>query len=368
MAVRKINLRGVIVGAEYDIDWLKSYIERGLFTPESAIRREFDQAAKDGDDVELYVNSQGGSVFAAGEIINRIKDFAGKVTIKVGAFAASAAANIVLQAKQTGRAVEAHANSIFLYHGAWGVALGGKDAMQDTAKILQMINAPIMAALEQFGVPKDEIEEGFAEGRELTMDAEEAAIYGIVDSIIIGNAPLLAKMSKEDEEEILKQDSTLDVAACAAWQAQNESGEGAGEGAGEGTGEGTGENETVEARAARLEVALAKATAENRALQSAADKRVAALQAKLDAQAQEATELRTSMEKAANEAAKKILTLTKERDTAVEAHAKLTGAALLASAEPTISSWPDAAKKYGLIEASKRFPELAQAYRKLRAK
>jgi len=46
--------------------------------------------AEEGD-VTVWVNSAGGNVFAAAEIYTMLKDYAGKVTVKIASLAASAA-------------------------------------------------------------------------------------------------------------------------------------------------------------------------------------------------------------------------------------------------------------------------------------
>ena len=56
--MKRIEIRGVIVSGNYDGDWADQYIQRGIFTPESRVRKAFAEAD---DDVELYINSQGGA-------------------------------------------------------------------------------------------------------------------------------------------------------------------------------------------------------------------------------------------------------------------------------------------------------------------
>jgi ATP-dependent protease ClpP protease subunit len=186
MATKRIEIRGVILDASFDFEWLDKYVEKGVFTPESRIRSQLKAAAEAGDDVELYISSQGGSIVAGNEIIAAFADYPHGKSITVGALAASMAANIALQA---GVPVRAHNNTLFLFHGAWGVTIGGKDAHGDSAKMLAQINEPIRAALAAKGVPADVIEAGFGEGRELTMTATEAKEWGIVSEIIDEPAP-----------------------------------------------------------------------------------------------------------------------------------------------------------------------------------
>ena len=54
-----------------------------------------DLEAEEGD-VTVWINSPGGNVFAAAEIYTMLKDYAGKVTVKVASLAASAASVVAM--------------------------------------------------------------------------------------------------------------------------------------------------------------------------------------------------------------------------------------------------------------------------------
>ena len=86
----RIEVRGVIVPSEFDLDWLAQYIERGLFTPESYFRRALASVPA-GEALDIYINSPGGSVFAANEIINAVREWKAAtgqaVTVTLGAMA-----------------------------------------------------------------------------------------------------------------------------------------------------------------------------------------------------------------------------------------------------------------------------------------
>ena len=355
MATKRIELRGVILDASFDFDWLDKYVEKGIFTPESRIRSQLKAAAEAGDDVELYISSQGGSVVAGNEIIAAFADYPHGKSITVGAFAASMAANIVLQA---GVPVRAHNNTLFLFHGAWGVTLGGKDAHGDTAKMLDQINEPIRAALAAKGVPADVIEAGFGEGRELTMTAAEAKEWGIVSEIIDEPAPLVARLEKSDEDDILAHGSEIPVAACAAWQthlnAEND------EAVADAPVADAPVEETPPAPSAELspDVAalvdrLAHLESQRRDMQSQRDK----LAAQLAAEQKEREE-----ERAALQASVDALTQAK-----TNLESRLAVMALNALGTPTEScaqSWPEALKECGGYEgAVRKYPHLAEAYR-----
>jgi len=355
MATKRIELRGVILDASFDIEWLDKYVEKGIFTPESRIRSQLKAAAEAGDDVELYISSQGGSVVAGNEIIAAFADYPHGKSITVGAFAASMAANIALQA---GVPVRAHNNTLFLFHGAWGVTIGGRDAHGDSAKMLDQINEPIRAALAAKGVPADVIEAGFGEGRELTMTAAEAKEWGIVSEIIDEPAPLVARLEKSDEDDILAHGSEIPVAACAAWQthlnAENDE-------AVEDTPDAeTPAEETPQAPSAELspDVAalvdrMAHLESQRRDMQSQRDKLADQLAAEQKAREEERAALQASVD-----------ALTQAK---TNLESRLAGMALNALGTPTggcAQSWPEALSECGGYEgAVRKYPHLAEAYR-----
>lgn len=185
----KINIRGVIVPSGYDAEWAASYIEKGMFTPESVVRSQISAADKE-KPLKLYINSPGGSVFAGNEMINAINEWAQEsgqnVEITVGAMAASMAAGIIVSVPAT---VSAHKNSKIMFHGAWGGNVGGSESMADAADLLDQINGDIKAALvSRTSLSAEEIDEWFAEGREGWLNTERALEVGLIDDVVDGEA------------------------------------------------------------------------------------------------------------------------------------------------------------------------------------
>jgi ATP-dependent Clp protease, protease subunit len=209
--MKRIEIRGVIVPSAYDCAWLADYIAKGLFTPESRIRAAL---AESNDDVELYINSQGGSVFAGNEMINALKQFKAtgkKLEITVGAMAASMAANIVAMAGAD--RVRAFANSKFMFHGAYGLTEGGKGAHEDSAAMLASINNDVIAKLLTLpGAKKPEIKGWFEEGRMGWLSAKQALDLGLISEIADAQDAPIAAMDKEAAAKMLET-SGLDVAA-----------------------------------------------------------------------------------------------------------------------------------------------------------
>lgn len=89
--VKKIKLNGPVVSGGNS--WIYDWLGMETISPKRVIS-ELDKAA--GDDVELYINSGGGSVFAGSEIFTALKEYRGKITSKVTGVAASAATFFVL--------------------------------------------------------------------------------------------------------------------------------------------------------------------------------------------------------------------------------------------------------------------------------
>jgi ATP-dependent protease ClpP protease subunit len=207
----RIEIRGVITSAMTDSPWLETYISKGMLTPESRIRSAINAA---GNEIELYINSQGGDVFAGNEIIVALKAAmqAGKqVEITVGAMAFSMAANILAMLPGVAK-IQAYSNSRIGYHGAYTYTEGGVGAHKDGMQMLADINAQVIVALKSKGV-KGDVESWFSEGRIKFLTAAQALKLGIIDSIIGEEDTALASLEKEVAEKLMQ--DGLDIAACA---------------------------------------------------------------------------------------------------------------------------------------------------------
>jgi ATP-dependent protease ClpP protease subunit len=212
-AMSRIEIRGIIVPSGFDDDWSAREIERGIITPESKFRRDLEAANTD-ESLSIYVNSPGGSVFAANEIINAVLAWKvatrQKVEVVLGAMAASMGAALTIAVSDK---VIAHQNSLIMFHGAWAVMIGGKEALEDQAEALGKINANIKnILLTRYEIAPESIEEWFREGREGWLTAEEMKAAGIAQEIIGEPAPPL-DLTGADLEEFDKRG--LKIAALA---------------------------------------------------------------------------------------------------------------------------------------------------------
>lgn len=209
--MKRIEIRGVIVPSSFDNEWCRDLIAKGMLTPESRIREALASAA--GDDVELYINSRGGSVFSGNEIVNALKQFkaAGKkLDIVVGAMAASMAANIVAMAGAD--RVKAFSNSKIMFHGACGLTEGGKGAHEDSAALLASVNADVIAKLTALPkANKSEVKGWFDEGRAGWLSAKQALEMGLIHEIVDAADAPLAEIDKDAAHKMLE--TGFDVAA-----------------------------------------------------------------------------------------------------------------------------------------------------------
>ena len=84
-------------------------------------------------DIVVEIDSPGGAVFEGIKIYNALANYEGKVTVVIGALAASIATYIAM----AGDVIKAHDNSTFMIHNAWGFAMGDYRVMEDTAEVLR---------------------------------------------------------------------------------------------------------------------------------------------------------------------------------------------------------------------------------------
>jgi ATP-dependent protease ClpP protease subunit len=103
-----------------------------------AIKTFLDDAS--GKDLNIYINSGGGSVFAGMAIYNMIKRHNGKKTVRVDGVAASIASVIAL----AGDEIVIPSNAYFMIHKPWTVAMGDSNAMRKMADTLDVIEQGIM--------------------------------------------------------------------------------------------------------------------------------------------------------------------------------------------------------------------------------
>lgn len=166
------------------------------------------------DDIAVWLNSPGGDVFAASQIYTMLKEYEGRVTVKIDGIAASAASVIAM----AGDEVVMSPVAMMMIHNPATVIFGEAADLASGIKMLSEVKESIINAYEQrTGLPRGKIsnmmdaetwfsaqkavELGFADkilyAPEETQDAAEGFIF---DRLTVTNA-LLRKLPKNKEKQ-----------------------------------------------------------------------------------------------------------------------------------------------------------------------
>lgn len=134
--------------------------------------------------IRVRINSPGGDVFDALAIYAALKDHPASISCQIDGIAASAASFIAL----AGDSVTMAENALMMVHCAWGLSIGNKADMLETATILEKIDAQLsdIYAKKTKRTPSECLAmmagDGKADGTWFT--AQEALDWGLVDSLM----------------------------------------------------------------------------------------------------------------------------------------------------------------------------------------
>lgn len=133
----------------------------------------------------VYISTPGGDIFAGNEMVNAIchaLEHGCKLSFEMGAIVASMGASLIAAARARGCKVVARENTQMMFHGCYGVAIGGADELSDQAKCMSDFNAVVIANLKKCGIA--DCEEWFAADRQKWLNAKEAVALGLADEIV----------------------------------------------------------------------------------------------------------------------------------------------------------------------------------------
>ena len=148
-----------------------------------------DLEAEDGD-VTIWINSPGGNVFAAAEIYTMLKDYAGKVTVKVASLAASAASVVAM----AGDTVQMSPTALLMLHDPSTVAMGNaRDMEKAIAALNEVKEAIVNAYAAKSGLRRGRIADLMSE--ETWLNAKKAVELGFADEVLYDG-----KKPEEDTE------------------------------------------------------------------------------------------------------------------------------------------------------------------------
>jgi ATP-dependent protease ClpP protease subunit len=173
---KRIDVKGQIIesGNEWVYDWL------GL---ESTSPKKIIKALQEagGEDVEIYINSPGGSIFAGSEIYTELRNYSGKKIIKITGIAASAA-SVIAQAGEC----EISPTGMFMIHNVKTSASGDYRDMDNTGDALRAANQSIMNAyIDKTGMDAEILQDLM--DHETYLSAQQAVDHGFVDKIMFSD-------------------------------------------------------------------------------------------------------------------------------------------------------------------------------------
>lgn len=151
---------------------------------EELFRSELDDARNSGaKNISLYINSIGGSVFAASEIVNIINEFiastGGTVVGKGGAIVASAATFIAVHCSSFTMA----SNGQFMIHKPRSIVSGTADQLESAVKLLKNLETQYADAYaKKTGMTSDDVRALYATG-DYWMTASEASKSKFIDGV-----------------------------------------------------------------------------------------------------------------------------------------------------------------------------------------
>lgn len=170
---KKINIKGPIISNEEQ--WIYDWYEIEATSAQSVIK----ELPTDNSEIELIINSPGGSVNAGSEIYTALKEYKGHKVGKVTAMAASAASFLAMGVDE----LQISPTAQIMIHNVSSGAWGDYRDLQHTAEILENFNKSIANAY-RLKTGKEESELLEMMDKETWLTAQQAVEHGFADKIM----------------------------------------------------------------------------------------------------------------------------------------------------------------------------------------
>lgn len=180
--MKKINVKGPIISSEDA--WIYAWFGIEATSPKKVNN---DIANANGDDLEVEINSGGGSVFAGSEIYTALKSYEGNVTVKIVGLAASAASVIAM----AGKKIMMSPTAQLMIHNVSTYADGDYRDMEHAAEVLKNANDTIANAYRlKTGMEQEELLALM--DKESWFTAQKAKEHGFIDEVMFEQVQLVA--------------------------------------------------------------------------------------------------------------------------------------------------------------------------------
>lgn len=168
-----INVKGTIISQEDK--WIYDWFEYP-YTTSNDVNQQLIEA--NGEDIQVNINSNGGSVYVGSEIYTSLKSYSGNLTINIVGMAASAASVIAMAAK----CLMSPTGQIMIHNASMG-AQGDYRDMDKASEILQSVNKSIANAYKlKSGMSDEDLKQIM--DNETWLSAAEAKSLGLIDGIM----------------------------------------------------------------------------------------------------------------------------------------------------------------------------------------
>jgi ATP-dependent Clp protease, protease subunit len=175
-----IKIKGTLLGDEYAN--IMRWFGYTNFTCPSDVEGALNKA--NGEDVTLYINSDGGSLMVGTEIYSILKRYKGNTKAHIQSRSASAA-TVVMMACKT---IISEPVGLVCIHNPSTYAEGDEHVFRHTAEELANIKESIIAAYTpRLKMSRDEI--SALMDKDMWINATQAKEYGLIDSITEGAKP-----------------------------------------------------------------------------------------------------------------------------------------------------------------------------------
>lgn len=174
----KIDIKGSIINS--DEQWIYDWFGIEATSPKKV--NDLINQAEENEDLEVEINSGGGSVFAGSEIYTTLKSYSGNVTTKIVGIAASAAS----VAAMGGKKILISPTGQIMIHNASSIVSGDYNDMNKGSEMLQNVNKAISNAyMLKTSLKNDELLQMM--NKETWLTPQQALDKGFVDEIMFTN-------------------------------------------------------------------------------------------------------------------------------------------------------------------------------------
>jgi ATP-dependent Clp endopeptidase proteolytic subunit ClpP len=151
----------------------------GDVAPADVVNLLNEMASLQVSDIDVYVNSMGGSVFAGTAIYSALKRHPAAINVQVDGIAASIASVIAM----AGDLISIADAGMIMVHSPWSVAMGNAAELRKQADVLDQVEVSMREAyINRTGIDEKQLAQMLAD--ETWMTAKEAVELGFADEIV----------------------------------------------------------------------------------------------------------------------------------------------------------------------------------------